>query len=124
MASSTSGKKNEEFILDPLTIICYPCYIVWWKEIKKNKSHEWKFTDIEKEKSIRKYLYAEKKLFHCCSSCLNGNIFLNLFTLDQKKQGNCIMKRARGEYHSIEEICDPYRLYFMRTYQHLFTTVL
>ena len=61
MASSTSGKKNEEFILDPLTIICCPCYIVWWKEIYKNKSHEWKSTNIEKEKSIRKYFYAEKK---------------------------------------------------------------
>ena len=122
MAANSSSNKDD--ILDFLTVICCPCYIAWWKEIKKVKDHSWKFTDIEKEKSVRKFFYAKNQLFHCCNTCLNGNIFLNPFTLNARKQGNCIMKRARGELSSLEEICDPCLLYFMREYQHLFTTIL
>ena len=53
---------EKDDILDSLTVICCPCYIVWWKEIKKVKDHSWQFTDIEKEKSVRKFFYAKKEV--------------------------------------------------------------
>ena len=61
--TASSSSSNKDDILDFLTVICCPCYIDWWKEIKKVKDHSWTFTDIEKEKVLGSFFMQKISCF-------------------------------------------------------------
>ena len=49
---------------DQLTIKCCKCYEFYWKKIKSSQSNDYKFDEsIEKNKSIRKFLFVRMYCF-------------------------------------------------------------
>ena len=62
MASSTSVKKNEEFILDPLTIICCLIILSGGKKLKKIKVMNGNLPTLKKKKALEN-IYTPKKSY-------------------------------------------------------------
>ena len=121
MSSSNVGiikLKTSDF-----TIQTCSCYYSIWKRIREKDDETWKFDDIESGKqSFRRLFHWKMSIFHCCYSCFEKVIMMNLILVKSDPSvGNCLLAKSVNMVNC-SQICNSCVWLFIQLFKNeLFT---
>ena len=113
MSSCNTGiikLKTSDFIIQTCS-----CYYLIWKGIRDKNDETWNFDDIESGKqSFRKLFHQKMTIFHCCYSCFEKVIMMNLIVMKSDATvGHCLLSKSVN----CSQICNACVWFFIELFK-------